>query len=309
MEIHRNCMIKRTERIQRRASKFILDLPFISGTHSDWLPVTSGVPQGSILGPLLCLVYINDMPEYVGQGSSIALPADDSKLYRPINSASHHLLQSDLSGLQNWSNDWGMTFNPSKCKVMHMSRKKVCSSASLQYHLNDKPLESVTNISDLGVIVSKDLSWANHIEDICTKANKTLGLIKRVCARDVVDANTRKLLYCAVVRPKLEYASCVWSPYSAKQRKLIENIQRRATKFILNYPPRDVTYRDRLISLQSPTWTQAWTLWPNTIIQNQIQVYNLINVTFNHYLTPATNPYSTCKFAPNNYNIIVSNNQ
>ena len=68
-------------------------------------------------------------------------------------------------------------------------------------------------------------------------------------ARDVVDANTRKILHCAVVRPKLEYASCVWSPYSAKQRKLIENIQRRATKFILNYPPRDVTYRDRLISL------------------------------------------------------------
>jgi hypothetical protein len=165
------------------------------------------------------------MPEYAGQGSSIALFADDSKLYRPINSASHHLLQSDLSGLQNWSNDWGMTFNPSRCKVMHMSRKKVCSSASLQYHLNDKPLESVTHISDQGVIVSKDLSWANHIEDICTKANKTLGLIKQVCARDVVDANTRKLLFCAVV----------------------------ATKLILNYPPRDVTYRDRLISLQSPT--------------------------------------------------------
>ena len=204
----------------------------LDGTLSEWLPVTSGVPQGSILGPLLFLVYINDMPEYVGQGSSIALFADDSKLYRPINSASHHLLQSDLSGLHNWSNDWGMTFNPSKCKVMHMSRKKVCSSASLQYHLNDKPLESVTHISALGVIVSKDLSWANHIEDICTKANKTLGLIKRVCARDVVDANTRKLLYCAVVRPKLEYASCVWSPYSAKQRKLIENVQRRQSNEI-----------------------------------------------------------------------------
>jgi hypothetical protein len=74
--------------------------------------------------------------------------------------------------------------------------------------------------------------------------NKTLGLIKRVCARDVVDANTRKLLYCAVVRPNLEYASCMWSPYSAKQRKLIENVQRRATKFIVNYPPRDVTYTE-----------------------------------------------------------------
>ena len=158
--------------------------------------------------PLLFRVYINDMPEYVGQGSSIAFLADDSKLYRPINSASHHLLQSDLSGFHHWSNDWGMTFNPSKCKVMHMSRKKVCSSASLQYHLNDKPLESVRHISDLGVIVSKDLSWLIILKT-CAKANKTLGLIKRVCARDVVDANTRKLLYCAVVRSKLEYASCV----------------------------------------------------------------------------------------------------
>ena len=200
-----------------------------------------------------------------------------------------------------------MTFNPSKCKVMHMSRKKVCSSASLQYHLNDKPLESVTHISDLGVIVSKDLSWANHIEDICTKANKTLGLIKRVCARDVVDANTRKLLYCAVVRPKLEYASCVWSPYSAKQRKLIENVQRRATKFILNYPPRDVTYRDRLISLNILPLEHRRELHDLTLLY-KIK-YNLLNVTFNQYLTPATNPYVTRNFDPNNYNIIVSKNQ
>ncbi|CAB4022802.1 Hypothetical predicted protein, partial [Paramuricea clavata] len=110
-----------------------------------------------------------------------------------------------------------MTFNPSKCNVTHMSWKKVCFSASLQYHLNDKPLESVTHISDVDVMECKDLFWANHIEDICTKANKTLGLIKLVCARDIVDANTRKFLYPAVVRSKLEYASCVWSPYSAHQ--------------------------------------------------------------------------------------------
>ena len=120
----------------------------LDGILSDWLLVTSGVPQGSVLGPLLFLVYINDMPEYVGRGSNIALFADDSKLYRPINSASHHLLQSDLSGLHNWSNDWGMMFNPSKCIVMHMSRKKVCSCASIQYHLNGNPLESVTHISE-----------------------------------------------------------------------------------------------------------------------------------------------------------------
>jgi hypothetical protein len=156
------------------------------------------------------------------------------------------------------------------------------------------------------VIVSKDLSWANHIEDIRTKANKSIGLIKRVCARDVVDANTRKLLYCAVVRPKLEYASCVWSPYSAKQRKLIENVQRRATKFILNYPPRDVTYRDRLISLNILPLEHRRELYNLTLykIKN-----NLINVTCNQYLSRATNPYATRNFDPNNYNKIVSNNQ
>ena len=114
-------------------------------------------------------------------------------------------------------------------------------------------------------------------------------------ARDVVNGNTRKLLYCAVVRPKLEYASCVWSPYSAKQRKLIENVQHRATKFILNYPPRDVTYRHR---------RELYDLTLLYKIKN-----NLINVTFNQYLTPATNPYATRNFDPNNYNIIVSNNQ
>jgi hypothetical protein len=142
---------------------------------------------------------------------------------------------------------------------------------------------------------------SNHIEDICTKANKTLGLIKRVCARDVVGANTRKLPYCAVVRPKLE--SCVWSPYSAKQRKLIENVQRNEIHSEL---PSSWCYLQRQTNILklSPSWTQAWTLWPNTIIQNY-----LINVTFNQYLTPATNPYATHNFDPNNYNIIVSNNQ
>jgi hypothetical protein len=115
-------------------------------------------------------------------------------------------------------------------------------------------------------------------------------------ARDVVNGNTRKLLYCAVVRPKLEYASCVWSPYSAKQRKLIENVQHRATKFILNYPPRDVTYRHR---------RELYDLTLLYKIKN-----NLINVTFNQYLTPATTvtpmPHATSTLT--NYNKIVSNN-
>jgi hypothetical protein len=132
---------------------------------------------------------------------------------------------------------------------------------------------------------------SNHIEDICTKANKTLGLIKRVCARDVVGANTRKLPYCAVVRPKLE--SCVWSPYSAKQRKLIENVQRRGTKFILNYPPRDVTYRDRLISLNFLPLEHRRELYDLTLLYKITLLMSPLTNTLHLQLTPMPHTTST----------------
>ena len=167
--------------------------------------MTSGVPQGSILSPLLFLVYANDMAAYLREGTTIALFADDSKLYRPINSVSHHLLQSDLSSLHNWIQDWDMAFSSSKCKVLHMSRKKISYNSTLQYHMNGLP-QKVFPIPQtyIGVIISKDLSWTRHIEEICTKENKTLGLVKRVCGRENLHT---KLLYFVVVRPRLEYAS------------------------------------------------------------------------------------------------------
>ena len=84
---------------------------------------------------------------------------------------------------------------------------------------------------------------------MCAKANRTLGLIKRVCSKDIVDQETRKLLYITLVRSQLEYASNLWSPYTAKERALIENVQRRATKFILNHYDRDIAYKDRLVIL------------------------------------------------------------
>ena len=224
----------------------------LDGAFSDWLPVTSGVPQGFIIGPLLFLVYANDMPSYPQEGSKIALFDDDPKLYRPIDSVSSHRgsLQLDLDCLQRWSLEWNMAFNASKCKVLHMSRKKPGSTDhEYDYHLHAQPLERVPHTIDLGVTVSSDLTWTKRIEEMCAKANKTLGLIKRVCGRAISETDTRKLLYCALVRPRLEYASNVWSPYTAKHRRLIENVQRRATKFVLNYPPRETSYTDRLAAL------------------------------------------------------------
>ena len=145
-------------------------------------------------------------------------------------------LISDADILHSWGLDWGMAFNKSKCKVINISRKKT-SIREAAYSMDNQSLDCVPFITDLGVTLSSDLSWSRHIESILSKANKTLGLVKRVC-KDLPDLKVRKLLHCALVRPKLEYASCLWSPYTVKYRSLIKNVQRRATKFILNYTER-----------------------------------------------------------------------
>ena len=139
----------------------------LEGTFSDWLPVTSGVPQGSILGPLLFLVFANEMPSYVQNGSSLALFAEDSKLYRPLSSVSSSaLLQSDLDGLHSWSSDHRMTFNTTKCKVFRMSKRRSCRKPLNTYHVGEEILLHSPEISDLGVSVSGNCTWTSHIEQI-----------------------------------------------------------------------------------------------------------------------------------------------
>ena len=186
----------------------------LDGVYSKWLPITSGVPQGSILGPLLFLVYVNDVPNYIRFQSTIALFADDTKLYKSIDfPGAKNDLQADLNNLHKWSLDWGMEFNKSKCQVLHVSKRKY-SQTFPQYELDGHPLECLPQVKDLGVIVSSDLTWSKHIEAIVAKANKTLGLIKRLL-KDTSDLKVRKILYCTLVRPILEYACNLWSPYTA----------------------------------------------------------------------------------------------
>ena len=149
------------------------------------------------------------MSNYVVEGSRLALFADDTELYRPKASSSGcHSLQSDLNHLHKWSIDWGMSFSTNKCKVMHWSRK-TSTRNSYTYLLDGNSLECAPFITDLGVTVTCDLSWSKHIEEICAKANKILGLIRRVCGKHMTDRVTKKLLYCSLVRPRLEYCSNV----------------------------------------------------------------------------------------------------
>jgi hypothetical protein len=146
----------------------------VDGECSDWEEVSSGVPQGSVLGPVLFLIYINDLDE--GIISKIGKFADDSKLGKSINSAADvSLLANDLSTLVEWSNQWQMTFNVEKCAVMHLGK----NNNQHQYRLGDNILKGSVNERDLGVIVDRTMKFSEQANSVVTKANATLGMIRR----------------------------------------------------------------------------------------------------------------------------------
>ena len=169
--------------------------------------MTSGVPQGSVLGPLLFLTYINDLPN--GLTSTVQLFADDTLLYGVVvEDADCDNLQDDLNKLEIWQNEWQMQFNPSKCNIICISNKQ--SPPQRPYFFCGSKLEQVDSASYLGITVDSKLKWPEHISSISSKASRSLGLIKRNlwnCPRKV-----RETVYTSIVRPKLEYASASWDP-------------------------------------------------------------------------------------------------
>ena len=220
---------------------------YVSVGHSasGVLPVISGVPQGSILGPLLFLIYINDLPDKLSL-SKLLLFADDAKCFMSISSRADCLsLQVDLSSLVDWSSTWKLTFNEKKCSVVHFTRGQ--SSVILSYSINDTIISSVGSQKDLGVILSADMQWRSHYLFIIARAYKMLGLIRRVFS-SVRDVYPKRCLYLSLIRSQLLYCSPLWRPQLLVDVRSLETVQRRATKFIINNPSMD--YRDRLIRLE-----------------------------------------------------------
>jgi hypothetical protein len=218
----------------------------INGAYSEWLPVTSGVPQGSILGPLLFVIFINDMPSCVSSDTEISLFADDSKCSRIISTIADQLaLQKDLNALFNWSVKWDIDFNAKKCVMLHVKTRKHHHVAPFNYKLGDHSLQSVDDQNDLGISVTCNMNWKPHINHMICKANRILGLIRHTC-HDINDPLTRKILYLAHVRPILEYGSEIWNPQEKGLISSIEKVQRRATRFILRS---SAPYEERLNEL------------------------------------------------------------
>ena len=201
----------------------------VGGEHSAWTDVVSGVPQGTVLGPLLFLAYINDLPQNLN--SEVRLFADDCVIYHEIHSEHDHtLLQNDLITLEKWQFDWQMTFNVKKCFIMRITHTR--NPKIFAYKLGNHLLQETTSHPYLGITISNNLSWSTHINNITSSANRSLGFIKRnlySCSKP-----TKQTAYFALVRPLLEYSNSVWDPHQKELINKIENVQKKAARFTTN---------------------------------------------------------------------------
>ena len=196
----------------------------LEGVASQEVPVGSGVPQGTVLGPLLFMCHINDLPDSVA--SQVRLFADDCLLYRQINSPDDHItLQQDLENLETWAQQWGMRFNANKCSMLSIRNK-----STHFYSLNNTILKHVSDIRYLGIHFSSDLKWNLHVSNTTKRANSTLGFLRRNLRN--CPPSCRRTAYMALVRSALEYGAVVWDPYSITNIDRLERIQHRAARFI-----------------------------------------------------------------------------
>ena len=171
----------------------------LEGECSSEVPVTSGVPQGSVLGPLLFLLYINDLPENIQ--SQVRLFADDIAVNLTVrNQNDSRILQNDLNTLQEWERPWDMEFNPSKCQVLHIGRARQLIHS--QYTVHGEILESIDGARYLGLSISKDRTWNTHINETVTKSNQTLGFVKR----NVKNNKTASHSQCPATQGHIPYA-------------------------------------------------------------------------------------------------------
>ena len=209
----------------------------LNGCKSEWKEVISGVPQGSVLGPLLFIIFVNSIESDIK--SKVLKFADDIKVVRVIEGChDKDIFQSDLNTLFKWSEDWQMKFNLSKCKVMHTG--KMVSQHT--YQMDGQELGQIDKEKDLGIIVHSKLSSRDQVLEARKRALRMLGAINRNVSYKSEEVVTK--LYCAYVRPHLEYCVQAWSPTYEKDCWLLERVQKRATKMIQGLSC--LPYEDRL---------------------------------------------------------------
>jgi len=209
--------------LTNRQQKVVLE-----GRSSSYVSVDSGVPQGTVLGPLLFLLYVNDLPDNLT--SSTRLFADDCLVYKNITCAEDACeLQRDLDTLTKWQTDWQMRFNATKCYVMHLTTARKPPPFH-RYKLCGQTLEVVNSHPYLGIHLQDDMKWNTQVAHATGKASRMLGLIRRNLSN--CSEHLKSTAYSSIVRPHLEYGTVCWDPFTAEHCKQLEKIQRSAARFV-----------------------------------------------------------------------------
>ena len=226
----------------------------VNGEYSKWTHVQSGVPQGATLGPLNFLLFVNDLPDSLSLGTHCGIFADDTKILRHIIT-DHDVktLQNDIDNLHNWSLDWGLNFNTSKCKVIIIKKTHMTDNLVYpHYTMDGLELEHTDDMQDLGVMVDNKLTWINHIYKTIRKSHARAWLCMRPLGFHAY-RKAKKACYITMVRSIMEYASPIWSPTYKYLLVATESVQRRATNYILKNPkrpnPLHINYKERLLQL------------------------------------------------------------
>ena len=291
--------LKQIYKIDGRLLKFLLN--YLSGREqrvvignckSSMKSVLSGVPQGSILGPILFVLFINDLPEGLSLGTNLALYADDTKIWRAIHSEhDHELLQKDIAYLNSWATSNKMQFHPNKCKVVSIAHRTppllgILPNIQYFYSLGNNTLDYVTNEKDLGVDINSNLNFNDQCNRVLSKANQQFGLTKRTCYF-VNDIKRKRALYLTLIRSQFEHCSSIWRPSGKTMLNKFENFQKRCIKWVLSEEyiryNSYITYIHKCRQVNLLPIAKRFDL--NDLILFHKIVYNLIPLKFPGYLS------------------------
>ena len=237
--ISEQCILWITDFLKNRKQKVV-----VSGRESDCGDVISGIPQGSVLGPLLFVLFINDMPDDII--TNIFLFADDTKIFNEISDPKGKTeLQEDLKKLDRWAEKWKLRFHPGKCKILSIGKRNRGDS---RYELGDKELKHSEEEKDIGIVIDKKLDFREHMNLKIKKANGIVGIIWRIFT--TLYGKHMIKLFNTMARPHLEYCNSVWKPHKKGDMESLEKVLNRATKLVPKL--KDLTPVERLRRLKTP---------------------------------------------------------
>ena len=273
-----------------RSQRVVVDGEFLSS-----VPVTSGVPQDSVLGEILFLAYINDLSESVE--SQVTLFAYDTVVSITMDKQdSPAVLQGDLKQLQFLETLLDMEFNPGKCQVIHVTTSRY--PLRKDYVLHGQVLETTTSARYMGVDISDNLNWSDHINRVTSKASSSLGFIRRNIPNR--HQQLRSAAYKAVVRPQVEYAASVWDPHTVIHINQIERVSRRAARWVMSDLQRtsSVTTTCMLNTLGRRNFAQRRTD-PRFVLMYKV-LHGLVVIPQTHLVRPHRisrnpNPFAFCQ--------------